>query len=218
MNDDAVVYGCWTGEAVSAPGPLFFDARLATGGDRRGLRVVVGEDNCDEVPGLLAGGALGIVLAGTSPTLASQVARLVRENGRERIGVWADTAPMQVRWRLEIESNADFKTLAPSMPEPCWELLDCDGGRTGIRADYWLERLFDLGAGMAVVRAKLSDAEDRDLNVAAGLVERFGHRIWLTPADSCACPLDPWVEHGRVRRFVLPEAWQVAEPEAARAA
>ncbi len=147
------------------------------------------------------------------------IKRLVAEFGGERIGVWLDTAPMSVRWALETESNADFRTVTPSMPEPCWEILASNGERTGTRADWWIGEMLARGACAALVRADLDRQgaqRDRDLNICAGLTEHYGEQLWLTPANANTCDLGDWTCYGHASRFVLPADWPdsgLSEPE-----
>lgn len=151
------------------------------------------------------------------------IERLVAEFGDQRIGVWLDTAPMSVSWALETQSNADFRTVTPSMPEPCWEILASHGERTGTRADWWIGEMLARGACAALVRADLDRQgaqRDRDLNICAGLAERYGERFWLTPANASACDLADWVCYGHASRFVLPADWPgsgLPEPESSDA-
>lgn len=210
MNDSPVIVGCWQGESNELAQPVFVDARRNLPAHVRGVSIIVDAEHEEVARSALEGGATRVFLSGTSARMGDIVARLASDFGAERLGVWADVAPMEVRWRLETESNADFKTLAPSMPEPCWEMLAADGTRTGHRVDYWLERMFDSGATAALVRTDLATYDDRDLNVCAGLVERFAERLWMTPASAAECSLDEWTRYGHASRFVLPESWSAA--------
>lgn len=208
MTASPAVFGCWTRGDGSAAPPRFFDTRDGEPSYCEGLCVIVDEAAADTAANLLAHGASMAFIAGAPARLGECVSRLVTQAGAPRVGVLLDAAPMEVRWSLECESNADFKTMAPSMPEPCWEVMAPGGMRTGIRVDHWLRTLFARGATAAVVQADLSAARDSDLNVCAGLVEEFGTRLWLAPGDAAPCDLQPWIEFGQARRFVLAPEWQ----------
>ena len=220
MTDSAPVFGCRVlGESGTTP-PRFLDARGSKPSHCEGLAVIVEAAAAAE---LLGRGASIVFVADTPDRVDECVARLSAQAGAFRVGVLVEAAPMEVRWRLECESNADFKTMAPSMPEPCWEVMSPGGLRTGLRADHWLRTLFARGATAAVVEADLSEARDADLNVCACLVEEFGDRLWLAPSGPDPCDLQPWMRFGQARRFVLAPEWQRAllaerDVEASRAA
>lgn len=210
MTASPAVFGCWTpGDGATAP-PRFFDARGGKPSSCEGLSVIVDEAAGDAAAELLARGASMAFVAGAPARMGECVPRLAAQVGAPRVGVLVEAAPMEVRWCLECESNADFKTMAPSMPESCWEVMAPEGIRTGIRVDHWLRTIFAKGATAALVQADLSEARDSDLNVCAGLVEEFGARLWLAPSGSAPCDLQPWMQLGRARRFVLAPEWQRA--------
>ena len=211
MNATPLVFGCWSAEGPSAPYPRFADVRQSPmPSAARGVCVVIDEASIGHAQALLRAGAPMAFIAATSTTSLEHVARLAGDAGSQHVGVFIDAAPMEVRWHLDSESNADFRTLVPSMPEACWELLDARADRTGIRVDACLRRAFERGATAAIVRVELGEPRDSDLNVCAGLVERFGQRIWIAPRDATPCSLEPWIRYAGASRFVLPPEWHAA--------
>lgn len=206
MSAPDLLIGCWSDGAAGTE-PRFCDARDGIPGQPRGASILFDSPDEPAIRAALEKGAERVFLGPRSG--AELLARLGAQWGLERLGAWADAAPMEVRWRLDTVSNADFKTLTPSMPEPCWEVLAADGEPTGVRLDYWLQRMFDRGATAALVRADLSCADGAGLNVCAGLVERFAGRLWLAPTGSDECSLDEWVSFGHATRFVLPASWRI---------
>lgn len=107
---------------------------------------------------------------------------------------------MSVSWSLDRVSNADFKCLTPSLPQPAWEVLTSAGVGTGTLADWWIGQMRTLGAGTVLV--SLTHAEDADLAICAGLVEDCGETLWLAPPDECAVPAGDWSKFGQARQLV----------------
>jgi hypothetical protein len=138
------------------------------------------------------------------------VERLVQFYGSERVGVFAPVTRMEVSWALETDSNADFKTVAPSRCEPAWEILDAKGNRTGTEALWWLAAMFERGASSAVVQVDIRD--DDDLNICAALIEAFGRKIWLAPRSAEGNNFDDWVRWGKASRLALPFAAIESDP------
>ena len=132
------------------------------------------------------------------------VGKLVTEYGSGRIGLHVPVRRMQVSWSMDIDSNADFRVMTPSVCEPCWEILRADGTRSGTHAGWWLGEMFRLGASQALIRVDIED--DADLNILAGLTERWGERLWLAPLADPAPDLEAWVALGRAVRLAVPDA------------
>ena len=129
------------------------------------------------------------------------VGRLAAEFGSERIGIYVPARRMEVSWAIDTLSNADFKFMRPSVCEPCWEILDGAGGRTGTHAAWWIGEMLSSGASSAFVRVEMED--DADLNICAGLVERFGERVWLSPHGCSDEQLARWAVEGKARQLAL---------------
>jgi hypothetical protein len=64
--------------------------------------------------------------------------------------------------------------------------------------------MFRLGATDALIRADIED--DADLNILAGLTERWGERLWLAPLTDPAPDFSAWVELGGARQLAASEA------------
>lgn len=151
---------------------------------------------------LLAAGAPVVFVGEAALHDSTVVDRLVAAHGGEQIGIYAPARRQAVSWSFETVSNADFKTVTPSICEPAWEVLTAGGSETGTLLRWWLAALRDLGATQFLVRADIAD--DTDLNICAGLVEEFGERLWIAPLTDPAPRLDEWVAYGQCRRLALP--------------
>ncbi len=151
---------------------------------------------------LLASGAAKVYLGEAALHDSSAVQRLSAEFGGARVGIYVPARRMDVSWSIDSISNADFKFMMPSVCEPCWEILDHAGARTGTHAGWWIGEMFALGASSALVQADLAD--DTDLNICAGLVERFGERLWIGPLGAAGGDIESWMREGTVRQLVLP--------------
>jgi hypothetical protein len=151
---------------------------------------------------LLVSGAPCVFLGQAALRDSAAVERLVAAQGGAAIGVYAPARRQAVSWSFETLSNADFKTVTPSVCEPAWEVLKADGSATGTQVSWWLGALRDLGATHFLVRADIRD--DTDLNICAGLVETLGDSLWLGPLTDENPRLDEWAEFGRCRQFALP--------------
>lgn len=138
------------------------------------------------------------------------VASLAQSHGSERIGVFVPASRMEVSWSLETQSNADFKTLAPSLCEPAWEILRADGSRTGTFVHWWLAAMFERGASSAIVQIDMTD--DVDLNLCATLVEAFGDRLRFAPRSPTGNDLNDWVNWGKAMRLGIPFSVLDANP------
>jgi hypothetical protein len=161
---------------------------------------------------LLAGGTAKVYLGHAALVDASAIGRLSAEFGRDRIGVYVPVKRMEVSWAIDTLSNADFKFMRPSVGEPCWEILDGCGERTGTHAAWWIGEMLAGGASSALVRVEMED--DADLNICAGLVERFGERLWLSPHDCSPAQLARLTIEGKAHQLVLPAAEVVMETAA----
>lgn len=153
---------------------------------------------------LLAAGAPLVFVGEAALRDSGSVERLVAAHGGDVVGVYAPARRQAVDWSFETESNADFKTVTPSVCEPSWEVLTAAGSGTGVLLYWWLAALRDLGATQFLVRADITD--DNDLNICAGLVETFGAQLWLGPLNDPVPRLDDWIAYGQCRQLVLPPA------------
>jgi hypothetical protein len=148
-------------------------------------------------------GARQVLLADAALRDVSVIATAIAEFGAARVGAWLPARRMAVSWALDSQSNGDFKCMVPSNPQARWEVLTSDRRGTGIEIGAWIEKLVRLGVTTALVGVDMQD--DRDLDLCAGLVERFGTRLWFGPLESPDADLASWVEFGQVRRLVLPD-------------
>lgn len=175
--------------------------------------IVLAEGDEQRAATLLNIGAARIFLGEAALRDSEAVRRLAADFGGERIGIYAPVRRQAVSWSFETTSNADFKTVAPSVCEPAWEVLRADGSATGALVAWWLGALRELGASQFLVAVALND--DTDLNLCADLVERYGETLWLAPAGGSAIPPADWVRYGQARQLALSDDPVLALPEAA---
>jgi hypothetical protein len=159
---------------------------------------------------LLLAGAPRVYVGEAALLDGGLVETLAAEFGAERIGLYLPLRRMQVNWSMDAVSNADFRVMTPSVCEPCWEILRADGSRSGTHAAWWIGEMFRLGASSALLRVDMTD--DADLNILAGLSERWGERLWLAPLADPAPDFAAWVELGGARRLAAPEAMLQNDP------
>ncbi|GAB4443167.1 MAG: hypothetical protein OHK0026_09760 [Rhodocyclaceae bacterium] len=194
-----------TPEGIPGQGRFFAPADCLPPADRAADCTVLlpseGEERARE---LLGQGHAAVLLGDAALRDAELVARLAAEFGSERTGVLVPVKRMQVSWVMDAVSNADFRFMHPSICEPCWEILTSGGQRTGTLASWWMARMFERGAGLALLRADIGD--DIDLNLCASLVEEFGDRLWLSPLTEAEPALEDWVRWGHAPRLALPQA------------
>lgn len=191
-------------------GPAFAFDGAQTGTD--GLQgVILPREGRERARALLAGGTPRVLLGEAALRDSTIVPALAAEFGTDRVGVYCPAQRMQVSWVMDTVSNADFRTMRPSVCEPCWEILKADGTPTGTLLGWWLGQMFERGAGLALVRADIAD--DADLNICAGLVEQCGPRLWLGPRQGSAPNLADWVRYGQARQLVLPAALYESHPD-----
>lgn len=151
----------------------------------------------------LAAGARRVLFADALLHDISLMRSAIAEFGAERVGVWLPARRASVSWALDTQSNGDFKCMAPSNPQARWEVLTSDMRHVGPEAGAWVEQLVRLGVGTILISVDMQD--DRDLDLCAGLVERFGERLWFSPLTDLEADLAPWVEFGQVSGLVLPD-------------
>ena len=153
---------------------------------------------------ILDAGARHIFIGEDALLDAALVEKLAAEYGSGRIGLHVPVRRMLVNWSMDSDSNADFRVMTPSLCEPCWEILRADGSRSGTHAGWWLGEMFGRGASQALIQVDLAD--DADLNILAGLTERWRERLWLAPLNDPAPDLQAWVDLGGATRLAVPEA------------
>lgn len=159
---------------------------------------------------LLLAGAPRVYVGEAALLDGDLVGTLAGEFGAERIGLYLPLRRMQVSWSMDTVSNADFRVMTPSVCEPCWEILKADGSRSGTHAGWWLGAMMQRGASSALICIDVVD--DADLNILAGLTERWGDRLWLAPLGDPAPDFAAWVELGGARRLAAPEAMLQNDP------
>lgn len=181
---------------------FLFDAPGAEAVAAECTGIVLARGDTTRASALLAAGAPCVFLGEMALTDSTIVARLAQAHPG-RIGVYAPVRRQSVSWSLETESNADFRTVTPSVCAPTWEVLAADGRATGVLAPWWLKAMHELGASHFLVQADMR--EDDDLNILAGLVEDLGDALWLAPLCEKQLPYADWVTYGQCRQLVLPE-------------
>ncbi len=175
--------------------------------------VILPTESVNRARELLAQRTTRVYVGHAALTDGSAVGRLSAEFGKQRIGIYVPVRRMEVSWAIDAVSNADFKFMRPSVCEPCWEVVDGCGERTGTHAAWWIGEMFAAGASSALLRLDMQD--DADLNICAGLVERFGERLWLSPHDCSAEQLARWTDEGKARQLAVPAVELVMERAAA---
>lgn len=192
------------------------DFRLDTGdvlavADLAGAYAVVAPGNDEARVRELLGACPGRIYLGDVALLdADAVARLAAEFGSERIGVYLPARRIEVNWSLDTESNADFRVLTPSHCQPAFEVLWADGTRTGTLLTWWLQVMVEKGASSALLHLDLAD--DNDLNIAAGLVEDYGPRLWFSALSPERADFEQWVRWGQVRQLALASRTRAENP------
>ncbi|CAG0931884.1 MAG: hypothetical protein BIFFINMI_04183 [Phycisphaerae bacterium] len=193
----------------SAPAFLF-DCNVIPANPQRIEGIVAPERGQDALRQLLLAGAQRVYIGEAALLDGSLVEALAAEFGAERIGLYLPLQRMQVSWSMDAVSNADFRVMTPSVCEPCWEILRADGTRSGTHAAWWIGEMFKRGASSALLRVDMTD--DADLNILAGLSERWGERLWLAPLADPAPDFAAWVELGGVRRIAASEGLLQSDP------
>ena len=185
--------------------------------------VVLQRQTAERARGLLARGARRVLLGDAALIDPDLVGRLAREYAPERVGLYIAARRKPNRWSFDTTSNADFKTVTPSVCEPAWGVLRSDGTATELNAYHWAAAMVRAGATSALVQVDLAD--DDDLNICAGFVELLGERVCFAPATQTAPALYDWVAFGQARSIALPplvyarrKALLTPPPERARAA
>lgn len=198
----AALLDCEEAAAEEREEALFFlfDGETSERHFARCCGVIVRGRDAQRAEALLAAGA-PLVLLGEAALYDSELIARLTQGYPGRVGIYAPTRRMPVSWTLETESNADFKTLAPSICEPNWEILREDGSPTGTLLRWWMRAMRERGASCFLVEAEVRD--DADLNILAGLVEDFDETLWLTPRPGKRLPFSEWQCYGHCRRFAL---------------
>lgn len=185
--------------------PVFLlDRNLIPADPRRTEGLVVPGGGKEHVRQLLLAGAPRVYIGEDALLDSSLVEKLAAEFGSGRIGLYVPVRRMQADWSMNTTSNADFRFMTPSVCEPCWEILKADGSRSGTHAAWWIGEMFKLGAASALIRVDMAD--DADLNILAGMTERWGDRLWLAPLAGAEPDLAAWVELGGARQLAVPDA------------
>jgi hypothetical protein len=184
--------------------PVFLvDCNLIPADPRRIEGIVMPDGGKARIRAILDAGASRVFIGEDALLDSTLIEELSAEFGSKRIGLYVPVRRMQVNWSMDTVSNADFRVMTPSVCEPCWEILRADGTRSGTHAAWWIGEMFRLGAADALIRADIED--DADLNILAGLTERWGDRLWLAPLADPAPDFAAWVELGGARQLAATE-------------
>jgi hypothetical protein len=185
--------------------PVFLvDCNLIPADPRRIEGIVMPDGGKARIRAILDAGAPRVFIGEDALLDSTLIEELSAEFGGKRIGLHVPVRRMQVSWSMDIDSNADFRVMTPSVCEPCWEILRADGSGSGTHAAWWIGEMFRLGAADALIRADIED--DADLNILAGLTERWGDRLWLAPLTDPAPDFSAWIELGGARQLAASEA------------
>ncbi|MBI5262727.1 MAG: hypothetical protein HY852_13025 [Bradyrhizobium sp.] len=170
--------------------------------DLSNVSVVMPQGGAARARELARRNAARVILGDAALKDSSIVAPLAKELGEAKVGVWLPVQRMMVSWALDVESNADFRCLAPSRAKPAWEVLTSNGAGSGTDALWWSQQMQERGAAIVLVGADLTG--DADLDICAEITEVLGERFWLTPRADAKADMRPWLQYGHVRNLVLP--------------
>jgi hypothetical protein len=206
MNHEAegLTLGRWaSSEGAPEGAPVFLFDRGDPPSDLAGARIVLPQGGLSRGEELLAAGAEQVLFADAALLDSTLIESAAGRFGSGKVGVWLPLRRMGVSWSLDCFSNADFKCLTPSLAVPTWEVLKSDFSPTGTEAGWWIGQMLALGASTVVISKDLED--ERDLDICADMVERFGASLWFSPLAEPQADPAPWVRFGKVRRLILPE-------------
>ena len=189
--------------AASSTQPAFMLGRGDLPARLSNIGVVLESGGLAQARARLAAGARQVLLADSALRDISLIGSAVAEFGAARVGAWVPARRLAVSWALDSHSNGDFKCMVPSNPQARWEVLTSDMQGTGTEVGRWIEQLTGLGVRTILISVDMPD--DRDLDLCAGLIERFGERLWFSPLVAPDADLAAWVEFGQVSRLVLPD-------------
>ncbi|MFO1280925.1 MAG: hypothetical protein U1F51_00415 [Burkholderiales bacterium] len=211
VGDDVVVRRI-IGPDMATPGGAYFseDGHLPPPGRAADCVPILDGGAETRAAELLALGCRRVMLGEPALRDAATVSRVSDRCEPGRVGVRVRCVRAEVGWSMDCESNADFRFMRPTRCEPDWELVDAGGARTGTLVRWWLREMFDRGAADALIQVDIVD--DADLNIAAGLVDDFGERLWFAPLTDRRPDLDACVRWGHVRRWAFPSAIVDADP------
>lgn len=203
---DRLTLGRWVSDpGAASPGrPAFMFDRGDLGASLRDVAVVLRSGGMAPARARLAAGARQVLLADGALRDIAVMQGAIAEFGAARVGAWLPLKRMEVGWALDSQSNGDFKCMVPSNPEARWEVLDSGLQCTGTEARACIDSLARLGVTTVLVSVDMRD--ERDLDLCAGLMQRFGSMLWFSPLDETAADLASWVEFGQVDRLVLPQS------------
>jgi hypothetical protein len=206
---DVLTLARWVGApaAASPTQTAFMFDRGEPAARLSNIGVVLESGGLAQARARLAAGARQVLLADAALRDISVIRSAVGEFGAPRVGAWLPVKRMEVCWSLDSQSNGDFKCMVPTNPQARWEILNSDARRTGTEVGAWIEQLTRLGITTVLISVDMQD--ERDLDLCAGLMERFGARLWFSPLSPFSSPgpdLGAWVEFGQVRQLVLPDS------------
>ena len=190
-----------TAASPAHPAFMFDDGDLP--GRLPNIGVVLRSGGLAQARARLTAGARQVLLADAALADISVIRSAVAEFGAACVGAWLPVRRMEVCWSLDSQSNGDFKCMVPSNPQARCEVLSSDMQRTGIEASGWIEQLVRQGVSTVLVSVDMQD--DRDLDLCAGLMERFATQLWFSPLAADGADLTSWIDFGQVNRLVLPD-------------
>lgn len=151
---------------------------------------------------LLVIGVAKVFLGEAALRDAGCVPRLLDRFGPSRLGLHLAVQRQAVRWSFDTDSNADFSVVTPSQCEPAWEVLKPTGQPSGVRADTVVDLMQRRGVESFLLQTDIAD--DADLNLCAGMVERLGEELWLAPRRDPRPAIADWIRYGRATQLALP--------------
>ena len=190
------------------PSPTFVLDKGDTSVDISGCYVVAPKANRARIETLIEAGASQVLIGETALQDSNIVKELISEYGK-RIGIWLPVRRASTNWSLDSESNADFRFVSFSRPQPRWLVLRADGSFTDVDALWWAEEM--LKAGCSSVMVSVKEPEDDDLLACAEMSEIAAEHFWLDTGSIDIEELRFWVKYGHAHQLVVPAESDIDE-------
>ncbi len=127
---------------------------------------------------------------------------MIKQYGKEKIGIWLPVRLTQRSWTLDRKSNVDFSFVSVSNPLPRWIVLKANGDMTDVDALTWVSEI--LKAGCSSIMVSIDEPQDEDLLACAEMSEIAGNKFWLNTDSSDIEEIRFWVQYGHVLQLVVP--------------
>lgn len=207
MNDLQIARWSEVTEEKKSPPTFIFDKGNDLV-DISGCYVVAPKANQARIEALMAAGASQVLLGETALLDSNLMNEVISEYGK-RIGIWLPVRRASTNWSLDSESNADFRFVSFSRPQPRWLVLRADGSLTDVDALWWAEEM--LKAGCSSVMVSVKEPEDDDLLACAEMSEIATDHFWLDTGSIDIEELRFWVKYGHAHQLVVPAESDIDE-------